>query len=157
MLCAKDPSSAGKVKGKKENKRPPRPGLIFSSGSALTGRRVSQFWTCVCAFSDCKTRQFSSSASTSKPSTGSSLSSKENGGNSGHSSSPRSLSGESLKDKYVELSFVSGPPFLAILFRKSYGIDFFRIWEGVSTRISSVSFRLSSVPTYLVSFFFPAR
>ncbi|XP_034743382.1 GREB1-like protein isoform X2 [Etheostoma cragini] len=41
---------------------------------------------------DCKTRQFSSSASTSKPSSSSSLSSKENGGASGHSSSPFSLS-----------------------------------------------------------------
>uniref|UniRef100_A0A671XTF9 GREB1 like retinoic acid receptor coactivator n=1 Tax=Sparus aurata TaxID=8175 RepID=A0A671XTF9_SPAAU len=43
---------------------------------------------------DCKSRQFSSSASTSKPSSSSSLSSKENGGTSGHSSSPFSLSGE---------------------------------------------------------------
>uniref|UniRef100_A0A8C4ERN5 GREB1 like retinoic acid receptor coactivator n=1 Tax=Dicentrarchus labrax TaxID=13489 RepID=A0A8C4ERN5_DICLA len=43
---------------------------------------------------DCKTRQFSSSASLSKPSSSSSLSSKENGGTSGHSSSPFSLSGE---------------------------------------------------------------
>nr|XP_020447080.1 GREB1-like protein isoform X2 [Monopterus albus] len=41
---------------------------------------------------DCKTRQFSSSVSTSKPSLSSSLSSKENGGASGHSSSPLSLS-----------------------------------------------------------------
>ncbi|KAF7664564.1 hypothetical protein LDENG_00172890 [Lucifuga dentata] len=41
---------------------------------------------------DCKTRQFSSSASTSKPSSSSSLSSKENGGTNGHSSSPFSLS-----------------------------------------------------------------
>ncbi|AWP03912.1 putative GREB1-like protein [Scophthalmus maximus] len=41
---------------------------------------------------DCKTRQLSSSASTSKPSSSSSLSSKENGGTSGHSSSPFSLS-----------------------------------------------------------------
>ncbi|KAF3699465.1 GREB1-like protein [Channa argus] len=41
---------------------------------------------------DCKTRQFSSSASTSKPSSSSSLSSKENGGTSGHSPSPFSLS-----------------------------------------------------------------
>ncbi|XP_053185688.1 GREB1-like protein isoform X1 [Scomber japonicus] len=41
---------------------------------------------------DCKTRQFPSSASTSKPSSSSSLSSKENGGTSGHSSSPFSLS-----------------------------------------------------------------
>ncbi|XP_076601770.1 GREB1-like protein isoform X1 [Chaetodon auriga] len=41
---------------------------------------------------DCKTLQFSSSASTSKPSSSSSLSSKENGGTSGHSSSPFSLS-----------------------------------------------------------------
>lgn len=48
----------------------------------------------LCAFSDCKTRQFSSSASTSKPSSSASLSSKENGGTSRHSSSPFSLSGE---------------------------------------------------------------
>lgn len=41
---------------------------------------------------DCKSRQFSSSVSTSKPSSSSSLSSKENGGTSGHSSSPFSLS-----------------------------------------------------------------
>ncbi|KAK7945463.1 hypothetical protein WMY93_001191 [Mugilogobius chulae] len=41
---------------------------------------------------DCKTRQLSSNASTSKPSSASSLSSKENGGTSGHSSSPHSLS-----------------------------------------------------------------
>ncbi|KAM4728331.1 GREB1-like protein isoform 2-T3 [Anableps anableps] len=41
---------------------------------------------------DSKTRQFSSSALTSKPSSSSSLSSKENGGASGHSSSPFSLS-----------------------------------------------------------------
>ncbi|XP_034468470.1 GREB1-like protein isoform X1 [Hippoglossus hippoglossus] len=41
---------------------------------------------------DCKTRQLSSNASTSKPSLSSSLSSKENGGTSGHSSSPFSLS-----------------------------------------------------------------
>uniref|UniRef100_A0A3P8W038 GREB1 like retinoic acid receptor coactivator n=1 Tax=Cynoglossus semilaevis TaxID=244447 RepID=A0A3P8W038_CYNSE len=42
---------------------------------------------------ECKSRQFSSSASTSKPSSSSSsLSSKENGGVSGHSSSPFSLS-----------------------------------------------------------------
>ncbi|XP_068196041.1 GREB1-like protein isoform X1 [Antennarius striatus] len=41
---------------------------------------------------DCKTRQFSCSAPTSKPSSSSSLSSKENGGTSGHSSSPFSLS-----------------------------------------------------------------
>ncbi|XP_034039767.1 GREB1-like protein isoform X3 [Thalassophryne amazonica] len=40
---------------------------------------------------DCKTRQFSSSASTSKPNS-SSLNSKENGGAGGHSSSPFSLS-----------------------------------------------------------------
>lgn len=40
---------------------------------------------------ECKTRQLSS-ASTSKPSSASSLSSKENGGTSGHSSSPFSLS-----------------------------------------------------------------
>uniref|UniRef100_A0A3Q4GXQ4 GREB1 like retinoic acid receptor coactivator n=1 Tax=Neolamprologus brichardi TaxID=32507 RepID=A0A3Q4GXQ4_NEOBR len=43
---------------------------------------------------DGKTRQFLSSASTSKPGSSSSLSSKENGGPSGHSSSPFSLSGE---------------------------------------------------------------
>ncbi|XP_041847997.1 GREB1-like protein isoform X2 [Melanotaenia boesemani] len=41
---------------------------------------------------DSKTRQFSSNASTSKPSSSSSLSGKENGGTSGHSSSPFSLS-----------------------------------------------------------------
>ncbi|CAF89359.1 unnamed protein product, partial [Tetraodon nigroviridis] len=41
---------------------------------------------------DCKTRQFSCGASTSKPSSASSLSSKENGGTSRHSSSPLSLS-----------------------------------------------------------------
>ncbi|XP_027875179.1 GREB1-like protein isoform X7 [Xiphophorus couchianus] len=41
---------------------------------------------------DSKTRQFSSSVLTSKPSSSSSLSSKENGGTSGHSSSPFSLS-----------------------------------------------------------------
>ncbi|CAL8345117.1 unnamed protein product [Merluccius merluccius] len=41
---------------------------------------------------DCKTRQFSNSASTSKPSSSSSVSSKENGGTNGHSSSPFSLS-----------------------------------------------------------------
>ncbi|KAM4551836.1 GREB1-like protein isoform 3-T7 [Odontesthes bonariensis] len=41
---------------------------------------------------DSKTRQFASSASTSKPSSSSSLSSKENGATSGHSSSPFSLS-----------------------------------------------------------------
>lgn len=47
------------------------------------------------ACSECKSRQFSSSASTSKPSSSSSsLSSKENGGVSGHSSSPFSLSGK---------------------------------------------------------------
>lgn len=44
---------------------------------------------CACISPDCKTRQFSSSASTSKPSSGSSLSSKENG-----KRSPLSLSGE---------------------------------------------------------------
>uniref|UniRef100_A0A669FAY7 GREB1 like retinoic acid receptor coactivator n=1 Tax=Oreochromis niloticus TaxID=8128 RepID=A0A669FAY7_ORENI len=43
---------------------------------------------------DGKTRLFPSSASTSKPGSSSSLSSKENGGASGHSSSPFSLSGE---------------------------------------------------------------
>ncbi|KAM9719355.1 GREB1-like protein isoform 2-T3 [Menidia menidia] len=41
---------------------------------------------------DSKTRQFACSASTSKPSSSSSVSSKENGGTSGHSSSPFSLS-----------------------------------------------------------------
>ncbi|KAG7525431.1 hypothetical protein JOB18_026742 [Solea senegalensis] len=41
---------------------------------------------------DCKSRQFSSNASTSKPSSSSSLSSKENCGTSGQSSSPFSLS-----------------------------------------------------------------
>ncbi|XP_061835252.2 GREB1-like protein isoform X1 [Nerophis lumbriciformis] len=41
---------------------------------------------------DCKTRQFSSSASTSKPSSSSSVSSKENLGTSGNGSSPFSLS-----------------------------------------------------------------
>ncbi|XP_055359708.1 GREB1-like protein isoform X3 [Betta splendens] len=41
---------------------------------------------------DCKTRPFTGSASTSKPSSSSSLSSKENGGSNGHSSSPFSLS-----------------------------------------------------------------
>ncbi|KAM3604656.1 uncharacterized protein V6R79_014421 [Siganus canaliculatus] len=46
----------------------------------------------VICWKDCKTRQFSSSVSTSKPSSSSSLSSKENGGTSGHSSSPFSLS-----------------------------------------------------------------
>ncbi|XP_062385890.1 GREB1-like protein isoform X1 [Sardina pilchardus] len=40
---------------------------------------------------DCKTRQFSSSASSSKPSSSSSLSSKENSGTNGHSSSPLSI------------------------------------------------------------------
>lgn len=48
---------------------------------------MSQF--CVFIVPDCKTRQFSSSASTSKPSSASSLSSKENG-----KRSPLSLSGE---------------------------------------------------------------
>ncbi|KAM3866398.1 GREB1-like protein [Diretmus argenteus] len=47
----------------------------------------------IICWKDCKTRQFSSSASTSKPSSSSlSLSSKENGGTNGHSSSPFSLS-----------------------------------------------------------------
>ncbi|CAL9689191.1 unnamed protein product [Knipowitschia caucasica] len=41
---------------------------------------------------DSKTRQFANSASTSKPSSASSLSSKDHGGTSGHSSSPQSLS-----------------------------------------------------------------
>uniref|UniRef100_H3CSS3 GREB1 like retinoic acid receptor coactivator n=1 Tax=Tetraodon nigroviridis TaxID=99883 RepID=H3CSS3_TETNG len=45
---------------------------------------------------DCKTRQISCSASTSKPSSASSLSSKENGGTSRHSSSPLSLSASSV-------------------------------------------------------------
>ncbi|KAK5616463.1 GREB1-like protein [Crenichthys baileyi] len=44
---------------------------------------------------DSKTRQFSSGASTSKPSSSSSLCSKENAGTSGHSSPPISLSGSS--------------------------------------------------------------
>ncbi|CAL8313122.1 unnamed protein product [Gadus morhua 'NCC'] len=44
------------------------------------------------SWKDCKTRQFSNSASTSKPSSSSSVSSKENGGTNGHSSSPFSLS-----------------------------------------------------------------
>lgn len=55
---------------------------------------VTGFVIPLCAVTDCKTRQFSSSASTSKPSSASSLSSKENGGTSGHSSSPFSLSGK---------------------------------------------------------------
>lgn len=54
-----------------------------------------------CHFSDCKTRQLSSSVQTSKPSSSSSLSSKENGGTSGHSSSPFSLSGEPACSKDV--------------------------------------------------------
>lgn len=45
-------------------------------------------------FTDCKTRPFSSSASSSKPSSSSSLSSKENGDTNGHSPSPFPLSGE---------------------------------------------------------------
>lgn len=53
---------------------------------------------CVSVFPDCKTRQFSSSASTSKPSSASSLSSKENG-----KRSPLSLSGEAaLSRLWVE-------------------------------------------------------
>ncbi|XP_020510331.1 GREB1-like protein [Labrus bergylta] len=44
------------------------------------------------SWKDCKTRPYSGSASTSKPSSSSSLSSKEYGGNSGHCSSPFSLS-----------------------------------------------------------------
>ncbi|CAL8280576.1 unnamed protein product [Lota lota] len=44
------------------------------------------------SWKDCKTRQFFNSASTSKPSSSSSVSSKENGGTNGHSSSPFSLS-----------------------------------------------------------------
>uniref|UniRef100_A0A3P8W2V9 GREB1 like retinoic acid receptor coactivator n=1 Tax=Cynoglossus semilaevis TaxID=244447 RepID=A0A3P8W2V9_CYNSE len=53
---------------------------------------------------ECKSRQFSSSASTSKPSSSSSsLSSKENGGVSGHSSSPFSLSGKTSGSLIVKL------------------------------------------------------
>uniref|UniRef100_A0A3B5MK23 GREB1 like retinoic acid receptor coactivator n=1 Tax=Xiphophorus couchianus TaxID=32473 RepID=A0A3B5MK23_9TELE len=55
---------------------------------------------------DSKTRQFSSSVLTSKPSSSSSLSSKENGGTSGHSSSPFSLSGEAVLSSAMN----SGPP-----------------------------------------------
>ncbi|XP_055007667.1 GREB1-like protein isoform X1 [Boleophthalmus pectinirostris] len=59
--------------------------LVKNSQGALTKGPL------IC-WKDCKTRQFSSSVSTSKPSSASSLSSKENGGTSGHSSSPYSLS-----------------------------------------------------------------
>uniref|UniRef100_A0A674E4C9 GREB1 like retinoic acid receptor coactivator n=1 Tax=Salmo trutta TaxID=8032 RepID=A0A674E4C9_SALTR len=72
---------------------------------------------------DCKTRQFSnSSASTSKPSSSSSLSSKENGGTNGHSSSPFSLSGRThahpplplspsqVGHAHVSSAMISGPP-----------------------------------------------
>lgn len=60
-------------------------------------------------FSDCKTRQCSSSASMSKPSSSSSLSSKENGGTSGHSSSPFSLSGEAAHSKSTAIFRLDGP------------------------------------------------
>lgn len=79
------------------------PRVLFSSRATPTDpqmevvRRytpVTALDVSLCAFSDCKTRQFSSSASTSKPSSASSLSSKENGGTSRHSSPPLSLSGE---------------------------------------------------------------
>lgn len=58
-------------------------------------------------FSDGKTRQFSSSALTPKPSSSSSVSSKENGGTSGNSLSPFSLSGKVLEEQRIEtyLSF----------------------------------------------------
>uniref|UniRef100_A0AAQ4RG45 GREB1 like retinoic acid receptor coactivator n=1 Tax=Gasterosteus aculeatus aculeatus TaxID=481459 RepID=A0AAQ4RG45_GASAC len=58
---------------------------------------------------DCKTRQISSSAPTSKPSSSSSVSSKENGGASGHSSSPFSFSGET-DDRIPTALRVNGPP-----------------------------------------------
>ncbi|KAM6918711.1 GREB1-like protein [Xenentodon cancila] len=54
---------------------------------------------------DSKTRQFSSSASASKPSSSCSLSGKENGGTSGHSSSPFSLS-DSPPSRTVQASSV---------------------------------------------------
>lgn len=55
---------------------------------------TAYFFVTLCL--DCKTRQFSSSASSSKPSSSSSLSSKENGLTNGHSSSsPLSITGQS--------------------------------------------------------------
>lgn len=56
----------------------------------------------VCLFSDGKTRQFSSSALTPKPSSSSSVSSKENGGTNGNSLSPFSLSGTALETQRME-------------------------------------------------------
>lgn len=71
------------------------------------------------ALSDCKTRQFSSNAPISKPSSASSLSSKENGGTSRHSSSPLSLLGEA--------SFQSLQP-LARAFDPSWLLLFLFLW-----------------------------
>lgn len=90
-------------KGKKKN-TPKIPAFQFHITLPIC--HVTVFVTPLCAFSDCKTRQFSSSASTSKPSSSSSLSSKENGGTSGHSSSPFSLSGESAHstDRKIQCS-----------------------------------------------------
>lgn len=60
-------------------------------------------------FLDSKTRQLSSSVSTTKPSSSSSLSSKENGGTSGHSSSPFSLSGSKcFQHRWSEAAHVDG-------------------------------------------------
>lgn len=52
-------------------------------------------------FSDGKTRQFSSNPLTPKPSSSSSVSSKENGGTSGNSLSPFSLSGKVTRARAI--------------------------------------------------------
>ncbi|XP_016525169.1 GREB1-like protein isoform X3 [Poecilia formosa] len=67
--------------------------LVKNSQGALCKGPLICWKVCpLLAFLDSKTRQCSSSVLTSKPSSSSSLSSKENGGTSGHSSSPFSLS-----------------------------------------------------------------
>lgn len=85
-------------KGKKKIAQNPLQLPLPVRGVCVLLHTVCVTLLCVSLFPDCKTRQFSSSASTSKPSSASSLSSKENG-----KRSPLSLSGEAaLSRLWVE-------------------------------------------------------
>lgn len=99
-------------KGEKKEENPPRRCLFsgsftFSSFLSRCALRVTTSLCTSVSFTDGKTRQFSSTALTPKPSSSSSVSSKENGGTSGNSLSPFSLSGKVLEAQRIEtyLSF----------------------------------------------------
>lgn len=87
-LC-KGPLICWKGRKTKRNRPESSAALHPSTESGCRHVRITALDVSLCASSDCKTRQFSGSASASKPSSASSVSSKENG-----KRSPLSLSGE---------------------------------------------------------------